>query len=114
MKEVKEFVIDRTVWLRGEGARDSRLLRPSDGKMCCLGIYLKACELKDEAISNLTVPASVGGQVPQWLLFQPSFEHTHVVDLMIDNDTPNLSEVEREASIVSGFEKNGIKVTFKG
>ncbi len=32
-----KFIIDRRVWLRGEGSANSFLLRPADGKMCCMG-----------------------------------------------------------------------------
>jgi hypothetical protein len=35
-----KLTVDRKTWLRGEGDRVSRLLRPSDGQMCCLGFWL--------------------------------------------------------------------------
>ena len=42
-----KLVIDRKVWLRGEGDAVSRLLRPEDQKMCCVGISGKALGLPD-------------------------------------------------------------------
>ena len=32
-----KFQLKKSKWLRGEGCDASRLLRPFDGKMCCMG-----------------------------------------------------------------------------
>lgn len=40
---MKRFIIRRAYWLRGEGADDSFLVRPSDRKMCCVGFFAEQC-----------------------------------------------------------------------
>jgi hypothetical protein len=45
-----EVVIDRERWLRGEGSTQSFLLRPEDGRMCCIGFACLAADLKPEDI----------------------------------------------------------------
>lgn len=54
-----EFIIDRTLWLRGEGPTRSRLLRPSDGKMCCVGQMCKQLGLTDNDISDVSSTGSL-------------------------------------------------------
>lgn len=49
-KEVKSFTVKRSKWLRGEGHGNSYLLRPNDGKMCCLGFLGIACGAEKEDI----------------------------------------------------------------
>lgn len=49
IRKPKEFTIDRRKWLRGKGKEFSKLLR-SNGEMCCVGFYAKACGLSDNAI----------------------------------------------------------------
>lgn len=54
----KTFTIERSKWLRGEGANNSMLFR-SDGKLCCLGQvcqqlgFSESDMLKQESPSNL-------------------------------------------------------------
>jgi hypothetical protein len=47
-----KFVIDRSKWLRGEGTGDSFLLRPSDGKMCCVGQMCKQLGVSDDILRS--------------------------------------------------------------
>lgn len=108
MTPVTAFVIDRTVWLRGEGIARSKLLRPDDGKRCCVGIYLGACGVADEALSG--VPAAHNAvnvpDMPRWLL-------EDVGGLYADNDAyGGLTEERREELIADGFARRGITVTF--
>src|SRR5258705_13829674 len=59
-KAVRTLVIDRRKWLRG-GDLDgltSVLLRPSDGKMCCMGIYGRALGVPRKKLLNIGLPTS--------------------------------------------------------
>ena len=108
-----DLVIDRNIWLRGEGPVESRLHRESDGKMCCVGIYLAACgvplekltgrktkhELKDDgAIAN---PPEC-----DWLNYNDKDDYFYR-----SNDSDML-EGNRERSIVQQFAVQGVNVTF--
>lgn len=117
MKEIKKFTIDRKIWLRGEGTDKSKLLRSSDGKMCCLGIYLKKCGVKPTLLNNLASPRQVGIPIPNWLL-NTRGENSMLVDsLMEENDRELVTEKMmnlKEREIRGLFKEAGIKVTFKG
>lgn len=52
-------VIDRRRWLRGEGPDASRLLRKTDGKMCCLGFVCEAVGVSAERLVNRGTPRVV-------------------------------------------------------
>lgn len=119
MKDIKEFVVDRAVWLRGEGSENSRLLRRQDDKMCCLGIYLDACGIAAEKLEDQATPEDVdpSEDIPAWLyrLTKDSKECTAKVWNLIDtNDDEDIPETEREAEVERLFANEGIKVTFTG
>jgi hypothetical protein len=130
-----DFTIKRSLWLRGEGSTKSRLLRESDGKMCCLGQYALACGLSRSQIEGCEAPISLithsrmkpqkaedwadAYEIADWMkLYQrngPGFDtamRTH--DLMSANDYDELgfTEAERETSIIGYFAKIGVNVTF--
>lgn len=133
--KVTELVIDRSKWLRGEGSNASRLLRESDGKMCCLGMYGLACGLTPEDLLESHTPITAGLSIlwsdmskasgSDWL-FQ---EHTTSWDcrtLMQNNDVRadiradimacsiSVVEEEREKMIAQTFLEHGVTVTFVG
>lgn len=121
MKAVKKaktmkLVIDRNVWLRGEGSDRSALLRPTDGKMCCVGIYLKALGVpEDELLKDKTARFIKSDLVPEWTRCAPGEKPYPVVsELYQINDGANLgfSEAERERLIAERFAKHGVKVKF--
>lgn len=86
------FDIHVPTWLQGEGGLDSRLLRPDDGKRCCLGFYLNACGLNDEALRDQRAPELIATEVSRnaqasWLLTDEYSRHSETaVDLMTEND----------------------------
>ena len=119
-----KLTIDRKTWLRGKGADASALLK-SDGQMCCLGFYAKACGLTELQIMDKPAPASVGMvNKPEWdLLFRGDQYHheTNTIDLMLVNDrivstdsNYALNELDRESSIIDLFAKYGVEVEFVG
>jgi hypothetical protein len=113
---VRELVIDRKRWLRGED-EDSRLLRPSDKKMCCLGFYLCDLGVSADDVSGLHAPCEVGTLPSEgaWLLDVTNPRHNghDCVELMETNDTEAIKESYREKKIASIFAKHDVKVTFK-
>lgn len=122
MDTKKSFVIDRSTWLRG--ARSC--LRDADGMQCCLGFYLKACNLSNEAIEGTGSPEGVQGEekekVPPWLLQgggnsdachelinanDENYKEEGETDVMHEEE-----EEEREARIKKLFADQDIEVTF--
>ena len=64
MSKKKSFTINRKKWLRGEGDDDSRLLRSTDNKMCCLGFLGKACGISSACLSGRGMPNTI--RMPEW------------------------------------------------
>jgi hypothetical protein len=122
-----ELIIDRSKWLRGEGFYESYLLRPRDGKMCCLGFYSLACGLKEEQIRNVKSPRSLVSGDPSganllndtcgsWLIYEDNvrtvYHSLDTAELMDHNDTRGESDSEREKWITKIFAKHGVTVRF--
>jgi hypothetical protein len=118
---ITEFVVDRIKWLRGEGSLESSLFRPTDGKMCCLGFYGKACGLTEEDMKHLGAPFQVRNIVnnfPEemmWLVEKLEQRYDSSPDCycaMSTNDAGILTDDEREEKIKTIFAKHGITVAF--
>lgn len=128
---MKELVIDRTRWYRGQSDIKSRLLRSSDMKMCCLGFYSLACGLKEENIKNVAFPSSIRLRsmypdshkpVPipiemRWLEVGPGgvldSDHRELETIIGQiNDYSYLNEATREQKLTELFAANNVKVTF--
>lgn len=126
MEPVTKFVIDRNVWLRGGPPRDSALLRASDGKRCCLGIYLSACGVDDGDMRDVGDPDGLAGivrdQLPRWMGAEDEALDVWVqamgVEQLIEINDCEVSEAEmvteadREARLVELFAVYGIEVEF--
>ena len=113
----RTLVIPRNKWLHGEGADHSKLYRPSDGKMCCLGIYLESCGVPKSVLRNMNYPASVAlDQIPEeagWLINSEKADSGAANDLMAVNDLTTIPEENREERITDIFSANGVTVLFK-
>lgn len=113
--EIKKLVIDRSCWLRGEGAQTSRLLRPRDGKMCCLGFFGLACGYDREDMIDQRGPANMTDQArwPEWLRAEPAeAPKQDAIALMASNDTPPWTGEKRERVIAEIFALRGVEVEF--
>lgn len=110
----QKLVIDRQKWLRGEGDSLSRLLRSSDGKMCCVGFFCLACGLTERDIRDKGWPDVGDSAIPKWLFheFQDGTSSPSRHDLAGNNDGPDIGETERERLIAADFAKNGVEVEF--
>lgn len=123
------FVIDRRQWLHGEGHNRSKLLRPEDGKMCCLGMY---CEqvlgLPKAMLADKADPEDLNGTEDDledalgWLLdvddkLKLSETAFRLVDVN-DKETgpPSIREITsepvREQKLAELFAQHDVQVTF--
>jgi hypothetical protein len=113
------FQIPREKWLRGEGSGESFLLRGSDEKMCCVGIYIEQLGIPREELLDKMTPCSFSCEIPKearWLV-QPDgkggIENTSLaLDLYIINDSRDITEEQREAKVKALFAENGVEVEF--
>lgn len=126
-----KFTIDRARWLRGD--ENPYLLRASDGKMCCLGFFLRSCGLSDDELRDHSEPQHPfeegrPDEIPNAAAFlveseeadedewgEPSFDYgptDDASDLMTANDDPEVTEAERERRVARLFAKHGHEVDF--
>jgi len=127
---MQTFMIDREIWLRGEGGGKSYLLRETDQKQCCVGIYLE--QVCGVSRGNLEGVRSAEGldldECGGWLVATEDDQHitgSSVADeLYAANDNqfgdptrlgigqePYTPE-EREAKIAEFFASEDVEVTF--
>jgi hypothetical protein len=120
-----KYIIDRTKWLRGEGSGASKLLRPSDGKMCCLGMVALQCGLDMRQIMDRGEPKSCSLVDPKSEALWPSwmgidkvavgdgYDDNHpVAAAMICNDSRQIEDHDREAQLSAIFAQHGDELTF--
>jgi hypothetical protein len=133
-----KLMISRKIWLRGEGPSNSKLLRTTDQKMCCLGILLEQSGVDRAHLADRGSPAGIFHDMPdlpvamRFLAFnrQGERDDTTVCRLLINiNDTRvgSIAEVGvfpghmnflmeseqlREAKITEIFAPQGITVQF--
>ena len=117
-----KLTIDRDVWLRGEGPDESYMHREEDGKMCCLGIYLEACGIPKEAMTQLKTPAEPlrkhnpdPGKDVSWAIMMNNGRLTNspiTNQLMRINDSIGIDEANREDSVREILGERGIEVEF--
>lgn len=118
-----KLVIDRKKWLRGEG-RDSYLLRPSDGKQCCLGFLGLACGYKPADLHARMSPLSTFNlqKDSKWCIpvghkdTATNGEEMHsaiILELTRINDHMYMTDDAREHDLKQAFASVGIEVTFE-
>ena len=130
IRNVKEFIIDRSQWLPWEAQRGGSALRltgsygkTADGRtrMCCLGIYLNKCGVPKDTLNGYVMPRElplkIVAKIPSWL----SDDDDTAGDLANVNDTANFAIRKgerridaREKKIKALFKKQGVKVKFIG
>lgn len=134
----RKLTIDRQRWIRGQpGSQllidepgiteiDSPAIPPgrNHGKMCCLGFAALELGYTPDEIRNRPSPKSVvdGGHKDLFTLArltEPYVEHPDFVNntntcqtLMFTNDRTDISNAEREATLVRIFAELGIDVEF--
>ncbi len=124
-QELKQFTINRATWLRGEGGPTSSLMRPRDGKMCCLGFLGLACGVPAEELQYQGHFSSMSREARSVL--PPGFVDESLVDgggssfetaacnyIILVNDATHLSDADRELYITFQLVALGIEVKFEG
>lgn len=117
---ITKFKVERSRWLRGEGYHESYLLRPADNKMCCLGFLGKACGVSEERMRGVQTPTDVsnGNDYPSALsnmlpdLVAPGSIKVAEFVLMDINDTPQITDEQREILLSKIFNLIGLTVEF--
>jgi hypothetical protein len=133
-----KLTIGRNIWLRGEGADKSSLLRKEDQKMCCVGIYLRNLGVPVEKLTGCNSATSLhyihgGGLecVPEearWLVKKDelsdnistpkeALELYRANDSILecsehDNEPLFYTEGDRESAIERLFASHGVEVEF--
>ena len=110
-----DLIIDRNEWLRGEGGIKSFLLRESDGKRCCVGIYARALGVPDNQILNCPWPRQGSSSVESvwradeadWLI--PGVDQLYSLGGIND---AYIDETDREGQIAAIFAEHGVNVSF--
>lgn len=107
--------ISREKWLRGKGGYDSYLIRPRDGKQCCLGFYLKACGVAPGILKGKKTPKFLRRtdipQEAQWLIAGES--NSAATNFLTGcNDSWRRLPNTQEELIAKEFRKHGVKVIF--
>ena len=96
-------IVNRETWLRGEGSDKSFLLRPADGKMCCMGF---AESVRNPLSDILGAREVVRADYPN---------HVNCLsDIYQINDNPTLSDHEREQRLIGLGPIIGINFSFTG
>ena len=123
-QEMTVVPVDRRTWLRGEGAVKSCLLRPKDGKMCCMGFVAKVKGYSDEQICGMSCPCALAKiydtlQEPLLSIVAKDKSIPFVADhaqvcsrLMLFNDNDGITDAEREEKLIAAGKEIGIRFEF--
>jgi len=123
---LQQLTISRRIWARGQ---PSKLLSGDDMKLCCVGIYLRACGVADDALAerrdvddlmenkNFTLPPRARWL---WTTAAQRFVRKEVDELYLVNDSDStgtsyhiIGEEERERALVTLFRTLGnVEVAF--
>lgn len=117
-----KLTIDRSIWLRGEGHRGSKLFRLRDNKMCPVGILLEKLGVPREALADMIDVRSLT-LIPVAKAIATSSGLLHLSDLGYVDSTPWAQklytindacdiEEDRERKLTAAFREGGIEVTF--
>ncbi len=102
------LIIDRTIWLRGEGVSKSKLLRKLDQKMCCVGMLLEQAGVPRDKLENRNDALSCMSSVPDELSWLMTTNHA----LYKTNDDVCMPEPAREQTLTDQFKQHDIQVEF--
>lgn len=116
MSEGRTYIIDKSKWVFGGRLNRKRLglsrLLNDEGNMCCLG----QCALQDGAkdLENELTPSNVRGQLPRdnWMVNEVGNDSGLADEAMCINDSPALTQREREKRLREVFRKAGHRIKF--
>lgn len=114
------FTVKRSNWLRGE--RDSYLLHPENGKMCCVGFLCESLEItKGDMLDRVHLSEVMGPREEVAGFFQEEYygasryiPETGLAERIYGtNDNSFLTDLQREAMLTELFEQAGIEIKFE-
>lgn len=112
-----KFVISRSKWLRG--SKKNSVLLDNTGKMCCLGFYATSLGVSEADIAGKATPESAYTvEWPEWVRTyacssdRRSFDSDSILEIIDTNDSPDLTDSQRERRLTRHFARQGIKVRF--
>jgi hypothetical protein len=112
-----KFIVDRKTWFRGQGPRDSRLLKEG-GERCCIGFVGQQCGIKNEDLMGEHVVHQVPERhkFPRWMTIVVhvglQLEDSDIYQAYKTNDNLKITDVEREAQLKDIFRRNGDEIEF--
>lgn len=111
------LTIKRSKWLTGSReVNNSKLLRSTDGKMCCLGFLAKKCGASEDDIQDISTPDDVPNlpnlKWPKGILDEKDWNTDLCHEMMTANDSHNLPRSKRETKLRDLFKKIGITLRF--
>jgi hypothetical protein len=111
-----KLVIDRRIWLRGEGSDVSYLLRGSDKKQCCVGILCESLGVSKKNLQDHKGSQTLSGfNLPEWLTPESDdlFKAYEINDTSVPANVEVAAfEASREAKITELFAEHDIQVEF--
>jgi len=122
---IKKFIIDRKEWYPAEVHRDvlkiGEGLLHTNGRMCCLGVFLKANGIGVERMTDHYMPVDILEKFDDKelceLMIHPNVS-TDSSDFAMEaahlNDYKKYDMAKREQEIIKLFAEQGIEVTFTG
>jgi len=108
-----KLIVDRKIWLRGEGTEKSFLYRVEDGKMCCVGILGKQLGIPERelrGVKGTMICPSI--KWPNWANSGWMEETSHINKAYHINDNLIMTETEREIELTEFFKAHDIQVEF--
>jgi len=116
-KRLATLVLDPDTWLRGEGSIPSALLRPYDGKMCCLGFECLRRGADKRAIESVKIPSGVRHHKIKRRVFEakeaPGLRREMAI-AQINDDTgipvTRAGDLKRVRKLRPYFEKLGVRL----
>ena len=112
MSKLIEFTVDRKTWWRGKGGAGSRLMRPEDGKKCCIGFFAhQICGLKKDELEECPyLPTEA--QIKLGLHADPFSSTIASQSIYRTNDEIDMSDEIREEKLTKLFAQHGYAVRF--
>jgi hypothetical protein len=129
------FTVKRSEWYRGQGSKDSKLLR-EDGKRCCIGFVGQQVGFTDEQLLNMSSvqqQAAKNSDIEKWPAWMKGYHLTsadkemwpawmkrhyltsadkEIQSAYLTNDCMPLTDAERETSLQEIFKRNGDEIVF--
>lgn len=112
-----KITIERKSWIRGDQGLKFTCLFRDDGHMCCLGFLGAACGIPLEEMLGRKTPA--GLETDELYKLYPIGIRKIDPDgfsligrLIVANDSPQLSEEERESKVRELMAEGGVEVDF--